>query len=182
MLPSFISMELAEMILVIGKSINFMMQCSKSSQVSNNNNNTLKSLSIESKKDQKSNKSKRKEEIQKENKNFNNNNNIQNIEEITTTGIKVIKSDIPNEVDSDLTIKNNSNINDNAFIDSDLYFALRTLSYGGRGEHQLNEAVRKVAQDTDTKLLQLLREQFHLEDHLLAMKKFLLLGQVKRDY
>jgi len=44
-------------------------------------------------------------------------------------------------------------------------------------EEQLVEAIMQVSADTDARLLRLVEERYHIKDHLLALKQFLLLGQ-----
>ena len=39
------------------------------------------------------------------------------------------------------------------------------------------ELVTKISSATDSRLLKLLQKRFHLSTHLLALKKFMLLGQ-----
>ena len=49
------------------------------------------------------------------------------------------------------------------------------MSYGN--EERLIEAISQVTLDTDTRLLRLIENRYHLQDHLYALKQFLLLGQ-----
>ena len=53
--------------------------------------------------------------------------------------------------------------------------SLQALRYGG--EMRLSELVGNVSTQIDRKLLQLMMKEFYLSDHLLALKKFVLLGQ-----
>ena len=53
--------------------------------------------------------------------------------------------------------------------------SLQTLRYGG--ELRLSELVSRVSVNIDKKLLRMMLNEFNLLDHFLAMKKFILLGQ-----
>jgi hypothetical protein len=53
--------------------------------------------------------------------------------------------------------------------------SLKGLRYGG--EAQLADVVSSILSSTDARLLNLMESRFHITTHLLALKKFLLLGQ-----
>ena len=50
---------------------------------------------------------------------------------------------------------------------------------GGEGDSglKLMELVTKISASTDSRLLKLMQKRFYLSTHLLALKKFMLLGQ-----
>ena len=53
--------------------------------------------------------------------------------------------------------------------------ALQNLRYGG--EATLQDTVFKLSANIDARLLNLVMSRFHIQTHLLALKKFMLLGQ-----
>ena len=65
--------------------------------------------------------------------------------------------------------------------------SLHALRYGSSGDDgdgsdgdsglRLSELVTRISVATDAKLLRIMTKRFHLETHLLALKKFMLLGQ-----
>ena len=57
----------------------------------------------------------------------------------------------------------------------DMVDVLQATSYGD--EEKLSDIVNKIANYTDTKLLYMMNSSFNLNVHLLALKKFMLLGQ-----
>lgn len=58
--------------------------------------------------------------------------------------------------------------------------ALQTLRFGG--EATLQDIVYSLSASIDAKLLNLMMSRFHVQTHLLALKKFMLLGQVRVDF
>lgn len=57
----------------------------------------------------------------------------------------------------------------------DIAEALRVLRYSG--DLPLSQCIHQLSYQIDTRLLQLLERRFHYKQHLLALKRFLLLGQ-----
>lgn len=60
-------------------------------------------------------------------------------------------------------------------VTADVQTALQTLRFGG--EATLQDIVFKLSASIDTKLLNLMMSRFYVQSHLLALKKFMLLGQ-----
>ena len=204
MLPSFLSLNLANKILVIGKSINFIHLCkqripSKSSSSSNTINSNPSGA-----KDDKSvggvvvagagagSPKKKHDRL--------------DVSEGTTTGgaslaspAKVlpglkrgmVKASIAEALGSKSTLDIHGELTVESFdengdaddqdaatsfnVSEEVELALHSLRFGK--EEQLQEMVNKVAATVDSRLLRMMERDFHLADHLLACKKFLLLGQ-----
>jgi gamma-tubulin complex component 3 len=147
MLPSFIPLSLAIRILVIGKTINFIRLCMASLP-----KKTAEKVSILPNTEYKPrNRSPRHSALLPP---MNNNSDDSEIDLMT---------------DGDLsTWLINS-------LGQDIETSLRRLRYGG--ELELVEVVQKIGYLTDNRLMRLLEKRYHLSDHLLACKKYLLLGQ-----
>ena len=60
-------------------------------------------------------------------------------------------------------------------VTAEVQTALQTLRFGG--EATLQDIVFKLSASIDTKLLNLMMSRFYVQTHLLALKKFMLLGQ-----
>lgn len=126
MLPRFLSQELAQKILVIGKSINFLRACDHTGAW----------------------------------------------DKETWKGSKKSRQ---------LSLKQTpaSSATEDATADEsmrELDAALKTIKFGD--EAKLEEIVSRIAVHTDAKLLKVMMEKAHLSEHLQALKKFMLLGQV----
>lgn len=180
MLPSFFSPSLAQKILVIGKSINFIRACIQK----------LPKNSSSKSDDQKRKVIKRgmkkitvadalgygQENLTSYDEG---NENFGKINEI----VKSSSADEVKEVEVDDRSENVENDVNQLEIDNegitgatvDVEESLNALRYGG--ELRLAELVYKIASSTDSKLLHMLEHKFHLNSHLLALKKFMLLGQ-----
>ena len=61
-------------------------------------------------------------------------------------------------------------------VTADVQTALQTLRFGG--EATLQDIVYSLSASIDAKLLNLMMSRFYVQTHLLALKKFMLLGQV----
>jgi len=62
-------------------------------------------------------------------------------------------------------------------IPSELAERVRSLGYGR--ELELSRIATEISEITNAKLLRLMRDRYYLDDHLGALKKYLLLGQVR---
>ena len=61
-------------------------------------------------------------------------------------------------------------------VTADVQTALQTLRFSG--EATLQDIVYSLSASIDAKLLNLMMSRFYVQTHLLALKKFMLLGQV----
>lgn len=141
MLPSFLPPALANKVLVIGKTINFIRICQSKLP---NINLTHKSSKPHAK------------------------------------GRKSVGTSSNRNNMKDL-LDHSNNAEDEEIKDTDMNMdmgvdgLLKGLRYGG--EAVLSEVVHRIARTTDSRLLNLMQHRFYLSLHLLALKKFLLLGQ-----
>lgn len=154
LLPSFIPKDIAQKILVIGKSINFIKLCQqripkKAHHKNNNKTGSRKSF-------RQINKSK----------------------QLTTYG-RVVDAQDDNHEDVENNDQNIATETSPAEVEvvtmTEMELILRKLRYGG--ELQLSEMIYKLSTSINKQLYQLLESQFALKSHLLALKKFMLLGQ-----
>jgi gamma-tubulin complex component 3 len=129
MLPKFVSLELAQKILVIGKSINFLRACDHTGAW---DKDTWKG-------------SKKSKQLA-----------------IKPSPARSTESAGPSSEESLL----------------ELDASLKAIKFGD--EAKLEEVVSRIAVQTDAKLLKVMMEKAHLSEHLLALKKFMLLGQVSQ--
>eukprot|EP01035_Chromulina_nebulosa_P026001 gene26001-33989_t len=91
-----------------------------------------------------------------------------------TTGARVKEDDTLTEDVVNPSQSSLSGENKQALLEQ-IESALNSLRYGG--EMKLAALIYSISSTTDAKLLGLLKTRFHLETHLQALKKFMLLGQ-----
>jgi gamma-tubulin complex component 3 len=130
MLPRFLSLELAQKILVIGKSINFLRACDHTG-----------AWDKEAWKGSKKSK------------------------QVSMKPAPAPSSD------------SSGSSPDESLLELDA--SLKAIKFGD--EARLEEIVSRIAVQTDAKLLRVMMERAHLSEHLLALKKFMLLGQVSHS-
>jgi hypothetical protein len=168
MIPSFLSKDIATKILVIGKTINFIIRCRQLIQMGNTSiENTqkikrgmprpsiVKALGQDS----------AQESVMKS---YAHQVAQSRFDMSADRSVDILKKDIENQ-----KIIENENLLGGISIDVETAFT--NLQYGD--EHVLSELVDKVSQSIDGKLLHLMASKFHVHSHLHALKKFMLLGQ-----
>ena len=199
MLPSFLSPQLAQTILVVGKSINFLRACYQRimGRPSVSTKTTVKTVLNEAEKEEKEEEAGG-ERVIRNRKSPQKSRGIpmappsmanalgaENEKEMTGNtrhweGILSKKE----EADGLFAVNNSVAGNrDNGSSWSpfslsevaEMESSLQALRYGG--ELRLIEIVERVSKQVDQKLLNLMMSEFYLHDHLLALKKFILMGQ-----
>ena len=198
MLPSFLSLNLANKILVIGKSINFIRLCKQRipNNVANNTNETTTSSANNNGKDSPK-KRREKGDLSSSTSEGTMGGATLSSPAKMVPGLKrgMSKASIAEALGSKSTLDIHGNATMDTFdergdiddqdsssststmynVSEDVEIALHSLRFGK--EEQLQEMVNKVASTVDNRLLRMMERDFHLADHLLACKKFLLLGQ-----
>lgn len=174
LMPSFLSTNLANKILVIGKSINFIRGCMpKLINSKENDNEKSKKLKTGMAKPSMADAL-----------------GYGYSEAVTSYNVVDDKMKIESDTSGKLykggervdSKKNEDSLLDMTELDTNLIAAgteieesLNALRYGG--ELRLSELVAKIGAATDTKLLNLMINRFNLKTHLLALRKFMLLSQ-----
>ena len=174
LLPSFLSINLANKILVIGKSINFIRGCMPK-LINSKENDNEKSKKLKTGMAKPSMADALGYGYNEAVTSYNRVDEEQKLE--TDTSGKVYKGG--ERVDSQ---KTEDFVQDIRELDTNLIAAgteieesLNALRYGG--ELRLSELVAKIGATTDSKLLNLMISRFNLRTHLLALRKFMLLSQ-----
>jgi gamma-tubulin complex component 3 len=170
MLPSFLSAPLAHKVLSIGRTINFMRECVRQAVAARrrDKNDTESILSFASPQKSSPNAarfttpSKRSDgDTGQETGQAHNKSNNKSL-------ISPVSKRFSEELEAVTIFRQPGE-------DAELTEALESLFY--QGELKLWEVVSKIAAKVDRRLLSVMKKQFYLQTHLLAFKKFMLLGQ-----
>jgi len=190
MLPCYLTQEVAIKILRIGKSINFIKLCleklprtnSSSSSSSSNNSSSGGNVVAIRKSYRSMNKSKQlgvNAQIVSDDINDNNNDNNSNINN---------KYNVTSDINDNGSNNNNNNNNQiitskriltmsdllDTIITDEIQRTIYSLSFGD--ESILHHIIYSLSHSIDRRLLHLMMSRFHVQQHLLALKKFMLLG------
>jgi hypothetical protein len=182
MLPSFFSYDLAQKILVIGKSINYLRLCAQKLPTSAESKQGVEGKSRGKGKGKGKGKKGMPRPSVADALGYRQDAPVIEKQDETSKGEVALsergdKNDRSNIVSnrSENEMKDDIYTDDLLGITAEEEAALYSLRYGS--EDQLAQVVSQISLKIDSRLLRMMQEDFCLYDHLLALKKFMLLGQ-----
>jgi hypothetical protein len=192
MLPCYLTQEVAIKILRIGKSINFIKLCLEKLPRTNSSGSGSSSTSSKSsggnvvairKSHRSMNKSKQlgvnAQIISDDNNDNNNDNNINNSNKDKDNVTSDINDSGDNNNNQIITSKRILTMSDllDTIITDEVQRTIYSLSFGD--ESILHHIIYSLSHSIDRRLLHLMMSRFHVQQHLLALKKFMLLGNYR---
>jgi len=199
MLPCYLSQELAIKILRIGKSINFIKVCleklprtnSSSNSSSNSSNSSSNSSNSSSNSSNSSSNSNNVKAIRKSYRSINKSKRLGiNAQIIIDDNDDVNMNDNNDNNGDDKNVTSNNNdyhiitskrvltMSDllGTIITNEVQHTIESLSFGD--ESILHSIIYSLSHSIDKRLLHLMMSRFYVQQHLLALKKFMLLGDM----